>query len=119
MLVSTYGTLMKGYSNHRYLNGSRLIGKAVIEGYDMYSLGFFPGIVPGKGTVQGEVYEVTIDTLAILDRLEGHPKSYKREQIRLSEANGHVAKGQLVRVYIWKLDVFPSHRIESGDWQSR
>lgn len=68
-----YGTLKKGYGNHGYIGGSKLITQsAVIDGYDMYSLGGFPGVVKGKGTVYGELYEIDDETLGHCDLLEGY-----------------------------------------------
>ena len=54
-----YGTLKKGFYNHGYLGKARLIGTAILRGYDMYTNGGFPYITKGDGVVHGEVYEVT------------------------------------------------------------
>ena len=71
--VFVYGTLKEGFGNHRVLRDSRKLCDATIEGFDMISLGAFPGIITGSDTIYGEVYEVT-DTSVMrgLDSLEGH-----------------------------------------------
>jgi gamma-glutamylcyclotransferase (GGCT)/AIG2-like uncharacterized protein YtfP len=84
--VFVYGTLKKGYSNHYLLGNSKLLGKAAtlskwtMIGKDMP----FPYLLEknwDKGAhVKGELYEVDATTLAKLDKLEGVPTHYKREE---------------------------------------
>ena len=77
--VFVYGTLMNGQYNHNsYLAGAKLLGKATAEGYDMYNLGPFPGIVKGNGSVKGELYEIPAEDVAKLDYLEGEGSLYNR-----------------------------------------
>lgn len=83
--VFVYGTLKTGHGNHRRLGTSpAYLGPCKIKGR-MYSLGPFPAIalkdVSDDEVVHGEVYAVSDSTLADLDRLEGHPSFYKREEI--------------------------------------
>ena len=47
----------------------------------MLDLGAFPAVVGGNTKIVGELYEVDKATLASLDRLEGHPSFYERQQI--------------------------------------
>jgi gamma-glutamylcyclotransferase (GGCT)/AIG2-like uncharacterized protein YtfP len=84
MKVFVYGTLLTGFGNNRLLNSSKLLGPEVIEGFDMYSLGGFPAISPGKGRVEGEVWEIEDKTLNVLDALEGYPHFYNRMKINIS-----------------------------------
>ena len=57
--VFVYGTLMNGESNHHFLENSTCLGKAAIEGYDMYNVGgWYPAIIPGNARIIGELYEV-------------------------------------------------------------
>lgn len=80
--VFVYGTLKKGFGNHRLLEKSRFIRKAEIPG-TMYNLGAFPGIRPSDSSslVAGEIYEVDDPTLDRLDTLEGHPNFYVRRTV--------------------------------------
>lgn len=74
-----YGTLKEGYHNHHFLGDSKKIANYQLEGFRLIDLEAFPGMVPGKGYVMGELYEVNEDLLPELDRLEGVPYLYTRE----------------------------------------
>lgn len=83
--VLVYGTLKAGHPNHRLMRGANMLGKMVLHGADMRTLGAFPGAIraPGTGNVIfGEVYEITEECLQSLDILEGHPNFYQRQRIR-------------------------------------
>lgn len=87
--VFVYGTLLEGEGNHSYyLQGSRCKGKAAVSGYEMYDIGAFPGIVPGAGSIPGEVYEVDYETLQNLDYLEGEGSLYIRKSAHVKMADG-------------------------------
>lgn len=113
--VFVYGTLLAGEPNHRVLTGARLVAKARTEpAFELRDLGPFPGLVSGGAhAVAGEVYEVDEATLAALDRLEGHPRFYRRTRIALDD-------GSLVQTYL-----LPPEQVEgrpviaSGNWRSR
>ena len=107
-LVFVYGTLKEGKSNNTLLKGSKKITDDMVDGR-IYSLGGFPGLKHEAGTVYGEVYEVDMETLARLDRLEGHPKFYTREPIRTQ-------KGIECWCYFYNHDVHKRHQIASGVW---
>jgi len=98
-MVFVYGTLMKGYGNHRnYLSHSEFLGAGEITGYALYAVSSFPGIVPqGGAKVKGEVYNVDQDTLKRLDCLEGEGSLYLRKQVEI------LMNGQRVQAwtYIW------------------
>ena len=85
-LVFVYGTLMTGEPNHRLLAHAQRVGHASTQpAYHLVDLGAFPALVPGGQTaVAGEVYSVDSPTLAALDRLEGHPRFYRRTPITLA-----------------------------------
>jgi len=59
----------------------------LVSNFDMYDYGSYPVIIPGKGTVHVEVYQITPTTLAALDRLEGYPNHYTR--IEVTNLDGH------------------------------
>lgn len=78
-----YGTLQRGYGNHRLLEGADYLGKAESYGqqYVMWGTGF-PFLAEnnrGHG-VRGEVYKIDDFMLHECDRLEGHPDWYRREK---------------------------------------
>lgn len=110
-----YGTLMSGEPNFRLLAGARLVGTTrTASGFGLVSLGAFPAMVrvSGNGTVVGEIYELGRGMLGACDKLEGHPRFYRREPITLDD-------GTDAEAY-----VMPSSRlsgrgtpIRSGDWR--
>ena len=94
--VFVYGSLLKGLGNHIVLcrKGSAFDGvtETVEDSFEMVSMGAFPAVfrLPSEHAgvrVRGEVYEVTDAGLRALDRLEGHPRFYKREKIALKDGS--------------------------------
>lgn len=110
--VFVYGTLLSGEPNHPLLREARFDGQTTTKPeFTMLNLRAFPGIVSGgKTAIAGECYKVDADTLLRLDRLEGHPSFYRRQQIELSD-------GRKAYTYILPGDYAQRcERIESGDW---
>ena len=82
--VAVYGTLKNGFHNHHLLVGSDFVGSGKL--HDRYPLEVrgLPYLYKEKGVgefVDVEVYDVDDNLLTRLDRLEGHPNWYKREQV--------------------------------------
>ena len=85
--VFVYGTLKRGFPNHRYLAGATFLGNAVMS--DAYPLvvggtWFTPYLIPEKGVghrVMGEIWDVPEHMMPSLDRLESvHlPNGYRRQ----------------------------------------
>ena len=85
--VFVYGTLKRGYGNHRLLQGSTYLGKAKTQkrwtmiGKDMG----FPYVIEQHdaigGHIEGEVYLVSDRVLNTLDILEGVPNHYISQDI--------------------------------------
>ena len=97
-----YGTLMQGLGNHKVLGNSRFISKAKTKGlYALFALGI-PYVTKSvnKDRIHGEVYEVNETDLVNVDRLEGHPRFYKREQIDIELENGDI-----IEAWIYFCDV--------------
>jgi gamma-glutamylaminecyclotransferase len=147
MLLFVYGTLRKGCSNHYLLDGATFLGdgKTVDRFYMVGRLNFeldefedgrypprqllFPYIFKdalrdSKECVQitGELYEVSDELCAEIDKHEGHPDIYKRTEIdviaenRQCRAVGYILESPEIRAEIDNnLNLFIS--IGSGDWQ--
>jgi len=93
--VFVYGTLKKGFGNHRLLDHGK--AQFISEGttndkYTMlyYVFPFVSRTMTPKTTIEGEVYEVDDKTFTRLDRLEGYPDFYDREQVLVDTPNGKV-----------------------------
>lgn len=110
--VFVYGTLLSGEPNHRLLDRASLIGEARTQPiFDLVTLGPFPAMIPGGATaVCDEVYEVDRPTLDALDRLEGHPRFYRRRPIRLADG------GEVLAYLLSPEQARGRTRIPSGDW---
>ena len=81
--VFVYGTLKKNKSNHWWLKEAKYVGDYYTDKNLALYVEGLPYMVrePNGGGVLGEVYEVDRETLFALDRLEGHPSFYRREDI--------------------------------------
>jgi len=86
--VFVYGTLKRGYSNHRYhLNRATFLGTAfTMEKWTMIGEGApFPYLLEQHDklgyNVLGEVFHVSDAELYSLDRLEGYPHHYNKTTI--------------------------------------
>lgn len=110
--VFVYGSLRRGMGNHRLMGQSELMAEAHLSGFDMYQVSSFPAIVPGNGSVKGEVYLVDGATLARLDQLEGHPRMYRRSMVTV-QAGDVLAQ---VWVYVWQRSVSGLAPVPAGDW---
>lgn len=96
-LVFVYGTLKKGYGNHRLLelSSSKHIADAMTfeAKYTMESLGGCPGVYKnGDEAIWGEVYEVSDLGLKSLDSLEGNGCLYTRELVDVVNSEGEKYK---------------------------
>jgi gamma-glutamylcyclotransferase (GGCT)/AIG2-like uncharacterized protein YtfP len=84
--VFVYGSLRRGQANHALLQGAACAGTALtLPRYTLVDLGPYPALLEGGTTaVEGELYDVTQETLALLDQLEEHPDVYRRGPVALS-----------------------------------
>jgi gamma-glutamylaminecyclotransferase len=114
-LYAVYGTLRKGYGNHRLLDNPycELLGTIKTEPkFKMVSLGGFPGVIPNEGTqeVVVEIYRVNSENVEQrLDWLEGYPSFYNKTEIPTPWGTANM--------YILDEHRYGSNNIvESGDW---
>ena len=88
-LVFVYGSLLKGFSNHRLIEKEQMVlpeAKVVSEKLYGLSLGGYPGIFRSKitpksklQTITGELYRVSDSCMGSLDMLESNGSYYNRE----------------------------------------
>ena len=115
--VFVYGSLMEKYWNHHYLNHGEFIGKGLLDGYEMYEVSSFPGIVMKAGEkVLGEVYSVDSETVIRLDKLESEGRMYirKEEIIKIGEniINAYI--------YVWNGNIGSGcKKVKNMPWRSR
>lgn len=112
-----YGTLKRGYGNHRYLEGASFIGEGeTVEEYEMYDCGV-PIVCKGRrvSKVKGELYEVDEGVLRRVDELEGHPYCYCRKRVRV-EVGG---KEYDAWMYFWVRPVRGGILLRDGEWKGR
>jgi gamma-glutamylaminecyclotransferase len=109
-----YGTLKRGGVAAETMRGATFEGSVVtMTGYALYDLGEYPALVAdGDGVVEGEVYLVTGDHLAELDRYEGCPELYRRELVRLADCS-------LAEAYVMPGSVAGHRKIPGGVWPPR
>lgn len=111
--VAVYGSLRKGLHNHRLLTTSEMIGTDELENFSMFSLGPFPFITPeeAENKIAVEVYEVNEEVFASLDRLEGYPSFYNRQEVDTKH-------GKCWIYFMEKDTSYGKHiPVESGDWK--
>ena len=111
--VFVYGTLIAGERNAHWAGNARR-QKAWTTG-TIYDTGCrFPAFVKrGRTHVKGEVLTVDDDGFKSMDRLEGYPRLYRREQIQV-----HLVGGGNVLAWVYIMNNLRKDApvIESGDW---
>ena len=102
--VFVYGTLKRGFRNHRFLENADFVGKAyTVAAYRMLD-GRFPVLRDGGPNLKqigGEVYDVDDRTLAQLDDLEDVASGmYDREEIDVMLVTPSNAEASRAFIYI-------------------
>jgi gamma-glutamylcyclotransferase (GGCT)/AIG2-like uncharacterized protein YtfP len=95
MMLAVYGTLKSGFTNNILLGGSTYIGTDTLEGYKMYDLGFFPGVLESdnpEDTIEVELWDIDEATLRGCDRLEGYVPDWPESSLFLRKETdeGHI-----------------------------
>lgn len=100
--VFVYGTLMSGEDNHYHLQNSTCLGLATIHGYDMYDVGWYPAIISGQDSIKGELYQVPVEDMMVIDTLEGEGCLYRKKCEKVIDIEG---KTSFSFVYVYMKDV--------------
>jgi gamma-glutamylcyclotransferase (GGCT)/AIG2-like uncharacterized protein YtfP len=119
-LVFVYGTLRRGGSNHFRMAGAGFVAPGTINGR-MYRIDWYPGLVldDAGDEIQGEVYSVDPELLAILDVFEGlsageiEGSEYRRVRTSVIQRDS-----QPVDAWVWEWlgATDESQRLVDGDW---
>lgn len=111
--VFVYGTLIAGECNARWAGNARR-QKAWTTG-TIHDTGYgYPAFAKrGRTRIAGEVLTVGEDVFRAMDRLEGCPILYRREQVQV-----HLVGGGSVLAWVYIMNRLPDGApvIESGDW---
>ena len=108
--VFVYGTLMKGETNHHYLENSTFLGMATIEGYEMYNVGWYPAIIDGDGIIIGELYQVPNIDIPSIDMLEGEGSLYIKRCETVTDSKG---KSSFAFIYVYNRECSDLERISA------
>jgi len=123
LLVFVYGTLMRELSRHHYMSDGRFEGEASAKGR-LISLGEYPALLDGAGTVRGELYSfddlpVTLDVLDDVENFDpANPEGseYVRDARRVQRDDG---TDLMAWVYVYNLPPGTAPLIPGGDWRKR
>jgi gamma-glutamylcyclotransferase (GGCT)/AIG2-like uncharacterized protein YtfP len=117
-----YGLLMRGCELHYHMESTVFVGEGRTSG-SLWSLGRYPGLTAGPGTVRGEVYRAD-DMPAALDILDD-VEEYAADD---PAASLYVRAVRPVRlddgrevdawVYLYNRPTAGATRIASGDWRA-
>ena len=108
MRIFVYGSLRRKQGNRHWMTNAQWLGDHSVSDYQLYSLGHYPGAVPGVGTVHGEVYRIDASTLAELDALRTKAGEYARHLIQTPYGSAWM--------YVYQRPVEGFTLIESGNW---
>ena len=123
--VFVYGTLRPPQNNSSkndsryYFHIDRYVKAAEaaqLDQADLFNLGAYPAARPGAGTLYGDLLTLEPEALPIIDRIEGHPKFFRRERVVVNTGSGQTnawiywaARGLVVGMRL----------IGCGDWFRR
>ena len=119
MIIFVYGTLLKGLERAHVLSSSPCLGPALAQA-QLFDLGSYPGIDEGNDNVIGELYEVTPETLAELDSIEGYFENSPESSLYLRKTftAQKFADGSTVDVQAYFYSGPSGTIIEDGDYRS-
>ncbi len=104
-LVFVYGSLKRGFYNHRWLAAAEFIGAAQTEPrFRLLDLGRHPAMIEHPTAplaIGGEVYRVDSATSAALDRLEDEGVEYRRVVVRVTLLEGPGCDQRVVVRQAW------------------
>ncbi|WP_270180699.1 gamma-glutamylcyclotransferase family protein [Alkalihalobacillus sp. CinArs1] len=118
-IVFVYGTLRKGESNHRVIEGARLLESYSWTSGKLYDTGAgYPALFQSEeGVVYGEVYEVNDTFLSRIDVLEGFQEG-RRANLYDRIIQPVYSKGKQYDAITYVMKTKPStfRKIDSGNW---
>lgn len=108
--IITYGSLRKGEYNFNSFPSAKHIKTTTIKGWDLYSLGPYPGVKPGEGTLTVDVIQVNNKDYEYIRNME-LGAGYDEIDIKVEDVEG--------KFYPFNGIVNQENLVENGDWLSR
>jgi gamma-glutamylcyclotransferase (GGCT)/AIG2-like uncharacterized protein YtfP len=110
--IAVYGTLREGHYNFekfkRMFPELKVIKKnEKLKGYDLYSLGGYPGIKRGNGEVEVDILECSTKCFGAINYMELNA-GYSVVEIFINNEPTYI--------YEYLGNVNPSKKIDSGNW---
>jgi gamma-glutamylcyclotransferase (GGCT)/AIG2-like uncharacterized protein YtfP len=119
--VAVYGSLLEGHGlpdRPEFGSGLSTEGRCLIPGL-LFDLGGYPGLVPGDGTVRGELLRVhDLSVFRALDKYEKYEPRDRDRSLYLRKAVRLVEPAIDAWVYVYNCDVAAFPLISSGDWDA-
>jgi gamma-glutamylcyclotransferase (GGCT)/AIG2-like uncharacterized protein YtfP len=110
-----HGLFRKGRTNHKLLSACVCLGEGATEqAYVLFIMNRKPCL--GKrevSPIKGEVYLVPDEVLALIDRMEGHPRINKRELVKVKLTDGSTVEAW---AYFHMQPLHNETLIDSGDY---
>jgi gamma-glutamylcyclotransferase (GGCT)/AIG2-like uncharacterized protein YtfP len=115
--IFVYGSLLRGERAHGLLgDGHFLAAAGTLPAYRLLDLCAYPGLVDNGGVaVEGEVYAISAQRLAELDRYEGHPDAFRRGPVALAPP----WDGGVVEAWFYRGPMSAGLPFVGGDWRTR
>lgn len=93
--VFVYGTLKQGEVNHGVMKSANgtFVATAKLPGYYMVNTPWYPFAAKSddkSDCIEGELYEVPMEKLHILDTLEGYPQLYDRDTVNINDLDAFI-----------------------------
>lgn len=118
-----YGTLkVGGHFGNSFDRVRESSEPAVLSGYDLFNLGWFPTIKKGAGKVIGEVhtYKNFKEVLSNFDNIEGYGGNPEQSLFLRKEAEVETASGKKVSAIVYEfVGDLPENaeKVDSGIWE--
>lgn len=121
-LIFVYGLLMRGLELHHHMESGTFLDEGSTSGV-LVSLGNYPGLIDGAGTVRGEVYRFddlpaaldVLDDVEEFDATDPDASLYLRVARPVKMDDG---RDVTAWTYVYNQECAGAPRIESGRWRS-
>jgi gamma-glutamylcyclotransferase (GGCT)/AIG2-like uncharacterized protein YtfP len=120
--IFVYGLLMRGFELHHHMEAGTFVGEGQTDGV-LLSLGSYPGLIDGAGSVRGELYRFNdlpaaldvLDDVEEFDATDPDASLYLRvaRQVRLDDGRDVAAW-----TYLYNRTANAAPRIKDGHWRA-